>query len=106
MLVDIFIIVIVEQYNANDCTPSFIIIFLSTATSKKKKQPKKNDKMKAMADMIKHLQRSLNAKNAQLKQLDEQLVRVQAEYLRYRVAVETVARKALIGGVNDNNKTS
>ena len=82
-------------------------LFLSTgAGPKKNKSPKKNDKVKAMADKIKHLQRSLNAKNAQLKQLDEQLARVQAEYLRYRVAVETVARKALADGVNDNNKTS
>ena len=61
---------------------SSLSLFLSTATSKKK-PPKKNDKMKAMADKIKHLQRSLHAKNAQLKQLDEQLARVQAEYLRY-----------------------
>jgi hypothetical protein len=60
--------------------------------------------MKAMSDTIKHLQRSLHAKNAQLKQLDEQLARVQAEYLLYRVAVETLARKAR--GVNDNNKRS
>jgi len=33
------------------------------------------------------------------------VARVQAEYLLYCVAVETVARKAL-AGVNDNNKTS
>ena len=58
--------------------------------------------MKAMADKIKHLQRSLHAKNAQLKQLDEQLARVQAEYLRYRVAVETVAAAV---SFNLNNKT-
>ena len=84
---------------------SSLSLYLSTAASQKKKRsPKKNDKMKAMVDKIKHLQRSLHAKNAQLKQSDEQLARVQAEYLRYRVAVETVARKAL-AGVNDN-KTS
>ena len=60
--------------------------------------------MKAMSDKIKHLQQSLHEKNVQLKQLDEQLVRVQAEYLRYCVAVETVAMKAL-AGVNDNKTT-
>ena len=80
-------------------------LFLSTATIKK--PPKKNDKIKAMSDKIKHLQRSLNAKNAQIKQLDEQLARVQAEYLRYRAAVETVlvARRAAAVSFNVNNKT-
>ena len=82
--------------------PSSISLFLSTTTSAKK-LPKKNDKMNAMAVKIKHLQRSLHAKNAQLKQLDEQLARVQAEYLPY-AAVETVARKAL-ADVNDNETT-
>ena len=93
------------------CSSSPLVLSTAAATStKKKKSPKKNDKMKAMSDKIKHLQRSLNAKTEQTRQLDEQLARVQAEYLRYRAAVETVvvaSRKALVAGVHDNsNKTT
>ena len=80
--------------------PPLSSIFLSTAT--RKKPPKKNGKMKAMSDKIKHLQRSLNAKNAQIKQLDEQLSRVQAEYLRYRAAVQTVVARQAVLGVQNN----